>query len=278
MPTGYRLGFTSLSDKSFEEFQSMMGFNNDPLEVVDESANLTQSNVRRISCYPPSSYQAPSSINWITRGAVTRVRHQGQCGSCWAFAVIAALESAYLKKYGKGYDLSEQQLLDCAPNYVNGCESGTSYLAWKYIKWSGGVVSEQSYPYQAEFCGCSSQLGRIVARVPQYCVRGMNKYGNNGITITERLTESEMERAIAHFGPISVCMNGLLLQHYKGGVFNDLRCNSKITHMVLIVGYTKREWIIKNSWGKNWGENGFFRLARGKNLCGINFEMSYPII
>ena len=171
----------------------------------------------------------------------------GQCSSCWAFAVAANLESAYLKTHRKRLDLSEQVLVDCAGPYNDSgeCSAGTSYMAFRYIYYNG-VGSEEEYPYGAAYYGCPSPLPKWVAALRGYCIRGLNRYGPYSNTVFERVTDAEMERAVAYFGPVSVCLNSDKLQHYKGGIFDEPNCPRKITHMVLLVGYTPTAWILKN--------------------------------
>ena len=234
------------------------------------------------ACLPPRSFRPPTSLDWSTQGLVSPVRHQYQCASCWAFAVTAALESAYLRYHKRRLDLSEQQLVDCSSSSWEGgesgseCQTGTAYTALRYIYLSG-LALESSWPYRAQWQGCPVPKPKWAAALRSFCVRGLTNYGSSSFTSWERLSEAEMERAVAHFGPVTVCLNSDRLQHYKGGVFNADDCPLKLTHMVLLVGYTADAWILKNSWGTKWGERGgYFRLARGSNVCNVNYEITYP--
>ena len=291
-PKRYKLGFTSMSDlvlflfdfylmrlKMFVIFQNLEEYQNFMTDGEIVEHNETEIDNKRIaaSCYTPATFHAPKSINWAAQGMVTPVRYQGtKCGSCWAFATVAALESAYLKTYKTRLDLSEQQLVDCSKSY-DGCGTGTTLLAYNYIQ-SVGIVSEKSYPYQGAYQYCKSWMYPVAARIKQFCIRGLNFYHQAPGTVYERLTEKEIEKAVAYFGPITVCLNAELLAQYKGGVLDDERCSKQITHMVLLVGYTPYTWILKNSWGTHWGQKGYFQVARGKNMCNINFEISYPFV
>lgn len=152
-------------------------------------------------------------------------------------------------------------------------------MALRYIYYNG-LASEKNWPYKAAFQGCPGAPPKWQAALRTFCIRGLNDYGsNNAYTSWERLTEMEMVRSVAFFGPVTVALNSDLLQHYKGGVFDPPEgCPRRLTHMVLLVGYTPQTWILKNSWGVRWGERGYFRLARGKNLCNVNYEISYPLV
>lgn len=246
----YKVGFTSMSDMSAEEFGQFMGGMEGVVPADNKTSPDDGSVNGRISsaCYPPNSYRPPARLNWADQGLVTPVRHQGQCGSCWAFAAVAALESAYLWTHRRNLDLSEQQLVDCVRNtFGGGCKAGTSYMAFRQV-YTYGLVSEKTYPYRAEdWDDCHTELARpVAATLKRWCIRGLNNYGYSSDTVQERVTDSEIERAVAYHGPISVCLNGERLQHYKSGIFDDDKCSTKITHMVLLYGYTSKAWLLKN--------------------------------
>lgn len=206
---------------------------------------------------------------------VTSIKNQGQCGDCWAFASCAALESSLLirqKTTDTNIDLSVQQVTDCAE--PNGCQGGTSFVAYRYIL-SNGITSDKNWPFRGNDNRCPGQL-QPVAHIRDYCIRGRFRYYWN--MPTEFLTEETIKSSLFNFGPLYIVLNADSLSNYRGGIFVNPRCSKQPNHAVTLVGYTPNAWIIKNSWGSNWGEKGFFMLARGQNMCGINTEVAYPIV
>jgi C1A family cysteine protease len=181
-------------------------------------------------------------IDWTTKGKVSKVKNQGQCGSCWAFSAVASCESWALLE-SKQADLSEQQLVDCSGPYGNhGCNGGL-----KYIK-DHGVESESAYPYKGVNEACKKQGGGFKIN-----------------TISESSGCTGIINALEG-RPVSVAVDAGGWSHYSSGVFNN--CGKNIDHAVLLVGVINGVWKIKNSWGTSWGEKGFIRLASG-DTCGI---------
>ncbi|RWR97394.1 thiol protease SEN102-like protein [Cinnamomum micranthum f. kanehirae] len=211
----------------------------------------------------------PANVDWRGRGAVTSVKHQGQCGSCWAFSAVGAVEGAHQISTGELKDLSVQQLVDCDSGN-HGCQSGTIIPAFRYIM-EHGIANEDQYPYTARAGNCKRSVPtRALIKGYQYVAP----------------TELHLMAAVAK-RPVSayVSANSKAFVEYNGGVFRG-PCDGNRNHGVLVVGYaTDRDgtkyWIIKNSWGtKKWGEQGYMRLQRGvgeKGLCGIAAVASYPI-
>jgi C1A family cysteine protease len=194
------------------------------------------------------SYQGPNiEIDWTTKGAVSGVKNQGQCGSCWAFSATGVSESwALLEK--KSVSLSEQQLVDCSASYGNhGCNGGWPSSALKYVK-DHGLSSESQYPYKAKTETCQKQGGDFKIT-----------------TISSVAGCAGLESGIAS-RPLSVTVDAANWSHYSSGVFNN--CGHSIDHAVLLVGVVGGAWKIKNSWGTSWGEHGYIRLAGG-NTCGV---------
>ena len=193
--------------------------------------------------------------DWVSQGAVTPVKNQGQCGSCWAFSTTGGLEGLSKLAYGSLESFSEQQLVDCSGKYGNmACNGGLMTNAFKYIR-DNGIVHEDEYAYKAVKQVCSKDGGPF--KISGYTeVTNCNDLAN---AITARV--------------VSVAVDATNWSRYGGGVFSN--CSTRLNHGVTLVGVTDQYWWVKNSWGPSWGEKGFIRLARG-NTCGICNMASYP--
>lgn len=204
-------------------------------------------------------------INWKSRGKVTPVKNQGACGSCWAFSAIGALESAFLIQHRISLSLSEQQLVDCSRPYGNyGCSGGWQYRAFNYIR-AKRITTSAVYPYKAKD-------GRCVYRNDGFCVR---RYLN----ATNRANNCAPLRSALYRRPQSVAVDASGWGFYKSGIYNKCPSSPSLNHAVLLIGFDwSRNWIIKNSWGTSWGNNGYITLRR-ENCCGIcNMPGSAPYI
>ena len=189
-----------------------------------------------------------ADVDWSTKGKVSKVKNQGQCGSCWAFSATGAMESFALFK-GQSVSLSEQQLVDCSKAQGNhGCNGGWPSSALKYAI-ANGMASSSEYPYVARDQTCKKNGG-------SFKIAGQSSYsGCSGLS----------NGVQSH--PISVAVDANKWSSYKSGVFSS--CGTSIDHAVLLVGIVGGNWKIKNSWGTGWGENGYIRLAGTSNTCGI---------
>jgi len=211
---------------------------------------------------PPEQYvlpdpSQPNDIDWRSKGAVTPVKNQGQCGSCWAFSATGAIEG-WSAATGKGLpSLSEQQLVDCAGALGNqGCNGGWPNKAIQYDT-QKGACSESSYPYTARDGSCKQ-------------CSAVSKPSSVGTGSGESTLAGQLSSL-----PVSVCVDASGgFQSYKSGVFSG-PCGTSINHAILAVGYTSSYWIVKNSWGTSWGSSGYIYLARGKNLCGVNSNLAW---
>uniref|UniRef100_A0A1B6FNV8 Cathepsin L n=1 Tax=Cuerna arida TaxID=1464854 RepID=A0A1B6FNV8_9HEMI len=219
------------------------------------------------------SHELPDHIDWRQKGAVTNVKNQGMCGSCWAFSATGALEGQLFVNNSILTSLSEQNLIDCSRDEGNnGCDGGLMDYAFEYIYINHGIDTEAEYPY----------LGRD-GRSCRYKKDGKNLYDTGAVDIPSG-DEDALKEAVATKGPISVAIDASLesFQRYRRGVYMDRRCSSKnLDHGVLLVGYGTDSkygpyWIVKNSWGIKWGDSGYILIARNHNMCGIATQASYP--
>jgi len=204
----------------------------------------------------------PNDVDWRNNGAVTAVKDQGQCGSCWAFSATEAAESYYfINRQGALTNLSPQQITSCDP-YDYGCNGGWPYDAFTYVAQAGGLESDSAYPYTSgggDTGQCKFDASSIVARVSGY------KSVTGG--------ESGLAAALAS-GPPSVCVAAEDWYSYSGGVLRQ--CSGGVDHCVQAVGFTSDYWIVRNSWGSSWGVGGYIFIARGSDLCLIADYVTYP--
>lgn len=201
------------------------------------------------------------------------MKNQGDCGASWAFPIIGAIEGQYFRKTGKLMSLSEQNLVDCVGN-GNGCNGKDFDDAYEYVM-KHGITSERSYPYvsgQTKSSGVCKHLPK-----KSYTMISNVKYIPEG-------DEHLLQEAIATIGPIVVGIDARELPFYSSGIYQSSKCSQNSTHGVLAVGYGtdkhgREYYICKNSWGKYWGENGYFRVARNQNnMCGIASRAAFPVI
>ena len=214
------------------------------------------------------------SIDWRDEYRVSSVKNQGHCGGCWAFSAAGAVESAWSIKHNVLYNLSEQELIDCSKKN-NGCEGGSMDLAFQYII-NNSLCTNISYPYTSQDGMCQKDNCEPLIRISNYS----DVTQNNEKTLMRAVTQQ----------PISIAIqaNKRSFQLYKSGIYNDPDCGYKLDHGVLLIGYGHDElnemdyWIVKNSWGEQWGENGYIRLLKGSDdetgQCGIAMMPSYPIV
>lgn len=297
--------------------RQIIAHNSDPSKTwkqgVNKFTDMTDAELAKFRGSRPSKVASKNSIqqnfafdisdltvDWREKDVVTPVKNQGKCGSCWAFAAAETLESHYAIATGHLENLSEQQILDCTPNPTHcgglgGCDGATIELAYVNIMRKGGLSSESSYPYTS-FNGKNGpicQTSKPVAKMASFSVIEPNDF----YTILVRLVEH---------GPLAVSIDASNWHLYESGVYDG--CNKThldLNHAVQLVGMTNNSWIVRNSWGPEWGENGYIRLAMNPynekcaidttpqhgsgcddgpteitacGTCGILYEAVYPII
>ncbi|KAJ2943500.1 hypothetical protein O0L34_g16607 [Tuta absoluta] len=203
----------------------------------------------------------PESFDWRENNAVTPIKDQGACGSCWAFSTTGTIEGAYAMKHKQLLSFSAQQLVAC-DDLDNKCRGGNMINALNYLQGAGGIQSETDYPYEAVNGTCKFDKSKVVAQITgQKAIQ----FGN----------DDETKQALIDNGPMSIAIwaSSDEFRHYTGGV---IKCPSGTyqNHAVLLVGYGKENgtpyWIIKNSWGQSRGDQGYWKVMQGNNPCGMD--------
>jgi len=253
-------GITKFSDLSVEEFKQYLGY-------------VPKPHTEERSVFPKSKVEAPGSFDWRDKNRVTPVKDQGQCGSCWAFSVTENIESVYMIKNNIGGDsmdtLSVQEIVDC-DDQDQGCNGGDPPTAYAYVISAGGLETEADYPYTATTGTCNFDQSRVKVSIDNW------KYA------TKSSDESAMVDALVNWGPLSICVDAETWQDYNGGIMSASGCGTSLDHCVQAVGYDTSSstpyWTVRNSWGTDWGENGFIRLQYGHNACGCAAEATSACI
>lgn len=268
----YHLAMNEFGDLLHHEFVAQMnGFKK-------RAKNETERPLGATYLAPAHVEKLPTDVDWRTHGAVTPVKNQGQCGSCWTFSTVASLESAYAKLTDDLQEFSEQDLVDCVKDYqgcCNGCGGGLMDSAFGYMmqSQSGADDMESNYAYTAEDGRCKYAASKAFT--------GAKITGFKDVTSKD---EDALLDAVASKGVISIAVNAAHhWQLYSGGILDvSYFCNpDQLDHGVAVVGYgteDKDYWIVRNSWGPSWGEQGYIRLVRGKNMCGVATQPSYPVM
>ncbi|KAL6864928.1 hypothetical protein ACP4OV_016079 [Aristida adscensionis] len=254
----YFLAINKFADMSNEEFKA----------IYTRSKPMSSTTCKKISGFKYANVtltDLPEEIDWTKKGAVTKIKDQKDCQCCWAFCVVAAVEGIHQITTGQLLSLSEQELLDCT-GIISDCTRGSKSDAFAYIINNGGIATEDAYPYTAKKGSCRSVEPAVK------------------ITNHERVPhddEDALLAAVAH-QPVAVSIEAAeKFRFYHAGVFPGKDCDSHPNHGLTVVGYGSHDktkyWLLKNQWGESWGENGYMRLERGTNACGIAKYASYPV-
>lgn len=252
----YTLGHNQFSTWTDEEYKRILGF-----RAIEEE--------KIVGTVDFPNVEVAASIDWRTKNVVNPVRDQKQCGSCWAFSSVAALETAHAIKTGNLVDFSEQQLVDCVRTSF-GCNGGNQSTAFNY--WETHYAElETNYPYTA---------------VTGTCAYSESKATNVEVTTWQKVTADNTDalKAALNVGVVSVSIEAdkYCFQAYKSGIFNNTDCGTSLDHAVALVGYGSENgteyWILRNSWNTTWGEQGYMRVAiqSGKGVCGVQMGPLYP--
>jgi len=263
--TSAQYGITKFSDMSVEEFRTTILMTNVPTKS-------TNAPVIGVAAPDPN---APATYDWREHNAVTPVKDQGQCGSCWAFSATEAIESAWILKghaTPSTVDLAPQQIVDCdSIDGVQGCNGGETESAYDYIVQAGGQEPEKDYPYTGVNGKCKFVSADIDAKISGYS------------SISKE--ESTLPTNLASIGPLSICLDAAHWQDYMSGVMTNLECcppvgMCSLDHCVQLVGYNSTAstpyWIVRNSWNTDWGIDGYIWLEMNKNTCGMTNDITWP--
>jgi len=257
---GAYFALNKFADLTAEEFRAYLGY-----KPSAAARNVSVLNLPKVA--------APDTFDWISQGKVTAVKDQGQCGSCWAFSATENIESVWLIAKSltpSNFDvLAPQQIVDCDKN-DDGCNGGDTPTAYEYVIKAGGMDTEQSYPYHARDGKCAFKPADVEVKISGYSYA------------TKSRNEDEMKTAVATVAPLSICVDAEPWQFYNSGIMKRAQCGLSLDHCVQITGYNTGAstpyWVVRNSWGTNWGEKGYIRLEYGTNTCGVAEEATTATI
>lgn len=269
----WKKGVNHLTDRASHELRDILGYD----KQLGAIFNQNQKERIRPFSRRPIMNNLPAEVDWRNKGVITPVKDQGKCGSCWTFAAAECIESFWAIETGELQTLSEQQMASCTLNPHNcggtgGCEGGITELAYEGVISQGGLASEWTYPYvsyQGRDVPClfSNHTTVPIAKLSGYHVLPSNEL-------------DPLMQAVAEKGPLAVSVDASDWGSYEEGVFDGCNnVNPDINHAVQLVGYGTDKntgelyWLVRNSWGPSWGENGYIRLKRYQTIpCGVDIH------
>jgi C1A family cysteine protease len=223
----------------------------------------------RLMSFNVNDKTIPDSWDWREKGFITDHENQKTCGSCYAYSIAYTVMGQVFRRISRVVPLSWQQIVDCSTSSGNqGCQGGSLRITLKYLENSGGIMRNEDYPYTATHARCKFRKDMVVANISSWA-------------ILPPKDEMSLRAAIYQVGPVAVSINAApqSFQLYSEGIYNDNQCTSKtVNHAMVAVGYTPEYFILKNWWSKSWGENGYMRIKRHSNLCGMANYAAYSVI
>lgn len=266
----YSLGHNQFSHMDENEFASSM--------LCGGIADFTSSNLRGAKfehAYTMLDLESlPSSVDWRAKGVVNSIQDQGQCGSCYSFSTVCAMESGSAIKYGNLQKLSEQEIVDCSQPINHGCNGGTLDGTFRWVKNNGGLCTGSDYPYV-------SGTTRTESKCNSACKSAQHSAPVGWTDVTPN-NKNSMLTALS-LQPVSIAIEAdtKSFQLYKEGIYTDSGCGTNLDHGVALVGYdtNQKYFILRNSWGTGWGEKGYMRIGMtdsGEGVCGLYMSPSYP--
>ena len=252
--SSFKQGITQFSDMTPNEFRRI--YLNLNINILN---TIKYEKAKEINGEEP-----PEAFNWLDKKVLTDIKNQGSCGSCWAFSAVGNIEALYYLKYGENVRFSEQQLVDC-DTYDLGCNGGLMETAYQWIIENKGLTTEAEYPYVGRDQKCKTGK-KVAVELESY-------------VLLNTTDEEYIKKYLYNVGPLAIAINADPFQYYMGGIIDEsaYSCDPEgLNHGVVLVGYGHDEdedkdyWLIRNSWGKRWGEKGYVRVARGKGVCGVN--------
>ncbi|XP_017120733.1 procathepsin L [Drosophila elegans] len=217
----------------------------------------------------PLMANVPESLDWRSKGFITPSQNQQSCGSCYAFSIAESIGGQVFKRTGKILSLSEQQIVDCSVSHGNqGCVGGSLRNTLTYLQSTGGIMRAADYAYVGKKGRCQFVSDLSVVNVTSWAILPVHD-------------EQAIQAAVTHIGPVAISINATpkTFQLYSDGIYDDVQCSSaSVNHAMLIIGFGKDYWILKNWWGELWGESGYMRIRKGVNMCGIANYAAYAIV
>ncbi|XP_017025534.1 procathepsin L [Drosophila kikkawai] len=260
--TSFRLKPNNFADMSTDGY--LKGY----LRLLKSHTEDSSDNIAEIVGSPLMT-NLPESLDWRQKGFRTPPHNQQTCGSCYAFSIAESIEGQVFKRTGKILSLSQQQIVDCSVSHGNqGCVGGSLRNTFRYLQSTGGIMRAEDYKYVSKKGKCQFVHDLSVVNVTSWA-------------ILPTRDEQAIQAAVTHIGPVAISINATpkTFQLYSDGIYDDAACSSSsVNHAMLVIGFGKDYWILKNWWGELWGESGFMRIRKGVNMCGIANYAAYAVV